>query len=348
MQVLILRGTTREVNNDSGWYFHLMLEERGIEHGMICHNTLVDTGLLTHSINRVFQRLPHGQGAQLIDQFRQADQAILEYIENYKPDLILAISGKTIRPCLLQQIREVSPQSVLVNVFWDNPFFYDIAFSAVPDYDVFFVKDTYVLWEMQKLGANNVVYLHHACYPSEQQPLNNITLAERAEYTCDLAFVGSMYPYRARIFDVLQGMDLKIWGGEPWGSIPRDSVAYTCHQHKRVWGREKVLIFNLAKINLNTQHYQNDVFSVSSKVHQVAACGGFQLVDYKLDLPSLYTVGDEIIAFRHREELRKLTEYYLQHPEERRQIAARARKRALAEHTYAHRWEELLTAIGWK
>jgi spore maturation protein CgeB len=346
MKVLILRGTTREINNDSGWYFHLMLEERKIEHDIICHSAFVNTSLFICGINRVFRHLTRGQRAQLINRFRQADQVVLEYVEDHEPDLIMAMSGKTIRPCLLQQIREISPRSILVNVFWDNPFFYDITFSAIPEYDVFFVKDTYVLQEMQKLGADNVAYLHHACYPGEHRPLDDITPAERAEYACDLAFVGSMYPYRARILDVFRDMDLKIWGGEPWGNISCDSVAYTKHQHERVWGREKAAIFNLAKINLNTQHYQNDIFSVSSKVHQVAASGGFQLVDYKPDLLGLYEVGSEIVVFRSREELRGLAEYYLQHPGERAQIAARAHQRALAQHTYAHRFDQILTTVG--
>jgi len=346
MRILILRGTTREVNNDSGWYFHLTLEERDIEHGVICHNALVDVSLFTRSVNRVFRQFICGQGKQLINQFRRADQVVLGHVEEYKPDLIMAMSGKTLRPCLLRQIREASPRSILVNVFWDNPFFYDIPFSAIPDYDKFFVKDTYVLQEMQKLGANNVAYLHHACYPGEHRPLGDITPAERAEYACDLAFVGSMYPYRTRILDIFRDMDLKIWGGRPWGSIPDDSVAYTKHQHRRVWGRGKIAIFNLAKINLNTQHYQNDIFSVSSKVHQVAASGGFQLVDYKPDLERLYEVGSEIIAFRSRDELRELAEYYLERPAERAEIAERSRQRALAQHTYAHRFDEILTAVG--
>lgn len=346
MKVLILRGTTREVNNDSGWYFHLTLKERGIEHEMICHHALVKASLLVRGLNRAYRHFSGEQRRQLIDRFRRADRVVLEHVEEHEPELIMALGGKTIRSSLLKKIRQVSPRSILVNIFWDNPFFYDIPFRAIPDYDWFFVKDTFVLGEMRKLGIEHVAYLHHACYPGKHRPLEDITPAEEAEYGCDLAFVGSMYPYRARILDVFQDMDLRIWGGEPWGSIPPDSVAYTKHQHRRVWGRDKVLIFNLAKINLNTQHYQNDIFSVSSKVHQVAACGGFQLVDYKPDLSKLYDIGSEIVVFRSRQELRELAEYYLQHADERTQIAARARQRALEQHTYHHRFDTIMDTIG--
>lgn len=341
-----MRGTTKQVNNDSGWYFHLVLDERGIKHDMVCHNTLVNNSMLAKGINYSAQVLAKRRGLQLINRYRNADRAVLGNVKQLRPDLIMVMSGKTVRPCLLREIRQESPKSIIINVFWDNPFFYDIAFSSIPEYDVFFVKDTYVLNEMKKLGIRNVEYLSHACYPKEHRPLNDITPEERAKYGSDLSFVGSMYPYRARILDVFADMDLKIWGGPLRGTIPKDSVAYTKHQGKRVWGREKTLIFNVSKINLNTQNFQNDVFSVSSKVHQVAASGGFQLVDYKPDLKRLYAVGHEVIVFRSREELRELAEYYLDHPAERKEIAERSRRRALEEHTFGHRLDEILRVCG--
>jgi len=345
MKILILRSPTGEVNNDPGWYFHLTLDETGIEHDLICHNTLVNDSIVLKGINYVARRVAQRPDLELIDRYRNADRSVLRRVKQLRPDLIMVMSGKTVRPCLLKEIRLASPRSKIVNVFWDNPFFYDIAFTSIPEYDVFFVKDTYVLNEMKKLGAKNVEYLPQACYPKEHKPLHDITAEERAKYGSDLSFVGSMYPYRARILDIFKDMDLRIWGGEPWGDIPKDSVAYTKHQGERVWGRQKVVIFNVSKINLNTQSFQNDIFSVSSKVHQVAASGGFQLVDYKPDLERLYKVGSEIIAFQSRDELRELAEYYLEHPAERAEIAERALRRALREHTFDHRLDGILRVV---
>ncbi len=346
MKVLILRGTTKEINNDSGWYFHLTLEDRGIEHDMISHDTLVNDSIFAKGINYTVRRLSRRQGLELINRYRNADRAVLGKVKQLRPDLIMVMNGKTVRPCLLREIRRENPRFIIINVFWDNPFFYDIAFSSIPEYDVFFVKDAYVLGEMKKLGATNVKYLHHACYPGNHRSLTDITPEERAKYGSDLSFVGSMYPYRARVLDVFKDMDLKIWGGGFWGRIPEDSVAYTKHEGERVWGRQKMVVFNVSNINLNTQNFQNDIFSVSSKVHQVAASGGFQLVDYKPDLEHLYEVGREVITFRSRDELRELAEYYLEHSTERAMIAERAQQRALKEHTFDHRLNEILTSVG--
>jgi spore maturation protein CgeB len=269
----------------------------------------------------------------------------LERVKAFGPDVLLVMSGKTLSRGLLECVRDEAPGIRIANVFWDNPFFYDTAFSAMPAYDLFFVKDTYVLEETRKLGAANVRYLPQACYPSEHRPLTDLSPQEQAKYGSDLSFVGSMYPYRARILDAFADLDLRIWGSGFHGTIPRESVAYTKHQRESVSGRAKVAVFNATKVNLNTQNHQNDVFGVSSRVYQIAASGGFQLIDRKRDLGALFNVGHEVVAFRSRGELRELAEHYLAHPEERAVIAERSRQRAVGEHTFAHRWETILQSV---
>ena len=70
-------------------------------------------------------------------------------------------------------------------------------------------------------------------------------------------------------------------------------------------------------------------------------CGAFQLVDRRTLLPELFT-EDELAGFGSMAELRERLAYFLAHPGERAGYAARARERALREHTYAARMERLL------
>ena len=349
MKVFIVRSAGKEPNTDAGWYFHSELEGQSVEHVMFDHRAVAHHGRLAKElVNRTIRNLTHNRYYAWLDLYRQADSALLTRIEQFHPDILLVMSGKTISRDLLKHIRSIWPGLRTVNVFWDNPFFYDTAFNALPEYDYFFVKDTYVIGEMRKLGATNVHYLPQACHPPEHCPLDDLTTAEREKYGSDLSFVGSMYPYRVRILDVFADMDFKIWGSGSHGIISPDSVAFTKHQNEPVFGRAKVVVFNASKINLNTQNYQNDIFGASSKVYQIAASGGFQLIDYKRDLDRLFDVGRELILFRTRNELRELAEYYLVHPKEREEIAERSRRRALAEHTYAHRWQTILEAMDYE
>jgi spore maturation protein CgeB len=52
-----------------------------------------------------------------------------------------------------------------------------------------------------------------------------------------------------------------------------------------------------------------------------------------------------MVCYRDKEELRELSIYFLKHPEERREIAMKAKKRVLEEHTYFHRIRKLIRFV---
>ena len=58
-----------------------------------------------------------------------------------------------------------------------------------------------------------------------------------------------------------------------------------------------------------------------------------------------FKLNSEIICFKTIDELKRLIEYYLRHPDERAQIAEAAYHRVLMEHTYDHRAKEILEMI---
>ncbi|HEX9127213.1 MAG TPA: glycosyltransferase, partial [Methylomirabilota bacterium] len=68
-------------------------------------------------------------------------------------------------------------------------------------------------------------------------------------------------------------------------------------------------------------------------------------VDFKDELPALFTPGEEVVAYRDLDEMKKHLTYYLAHPDEARAIGQNALKRALREHTLRHRIDEMLAVI---
>ena len=89
----------------------------------------------------------------------------------------------------------------------------------------------------------------------------------------------------------------------------------------------------------------NDIVGVNSRAFELAASGACQVVDYKEELASLFTPGDEVLTYRDLGELRRQLDYHLAHPDEARAIGQNARQRALAEHTLRHRIEEMLAVL---
>lgn len=99
-------------------------------------------------------------------------------------------------------------------------------------------------------------------------------------------------------------------------------------------------IYNKSKIVLGiytTFHYD----MVSGRTHEAALAGAFQIVDWRSGLDKLYPQG-LISRYNYVREINGLIDYWIERPEERERIAAKAREHALANNTWRHRAEEML------
>jgi spore maturation protein CgeB len=81
-------------------------------------------------------------------------------------------------------------------------------------------------------------------------------------------------------------------------------------------------------------------------VFDIAATGGFQLVDRRSLLEELFEEGKELVVYDDIEDLRNKIEYYRQHPGEREEIASAGHRRVMRDHTYARRMEQLLAEVA--
>jgi hypothetical protein len=284
---------------------------------------------------------------QPFDVFRKAEKRMLAFLEGKRYDLILFIKTEFVTEGLLKKIKAKNPGTLLVNIYPDNVFFHFYAYKAIPAYDYFFVKDTYVHKELAKSGYTNCFYLPMAFSPKYQYRIDVAALKKEdvEKYSSDVSFVGSIYPQRQRIFENFNGFDLKLWGGSVWDSVDKGSWILQKHIRGAVDDETKRKIFACSKININTQHYQNDIFGCNNRLFEICACGGFQLTDYKVDLEDLFVIGKELVAFKDAKEMREKTEYYLKHPAERKRIAEAGYKRVMKDHSYTKRIEEVLRVI---
>lgn len=81
--------------------------------------------------------------------------------------------------------------------------------------------------------------------------------------------------------------------------------------------------------------------AVNQRIFDVPAAGAFVLTDWRPQMEQLFESG-EMACYHDPEEIPDLTRHYLSHPVERRKLAAAARKRVLACHTWEHRLQEML------
>lgn len=209
-------------------------------------------------------------------------------------------------------------------------------------FDFVFLKEPFMVRVFREKLGLNAHYLPEACNSLWHRPLD-LNDDDRERYGCDLAAQGSLHYYRARMLEVFADYDLKIWGRNCPAWL--DSPVKKNYPNRYVAESEKAKALLSAKIVVNTMHCA-EIEGVNCTLFEAAGCGGFQIADWKPALPDLFEPEFEIVTFRTHRELKEKVDYYLAHPVERREIAARACARAHREHTYEKRLQKMFEALG--
>lgn len=158
----------------------------------------------------------------------------------------------------------------------------------------------------------------------------------RPEFAYDVVFVGSRkyhpeYPFRTTLVDWLQriyGTRFRRFNGDVGGVI-----------------REARLndLYASAKVVVGDSCFAGSPYYWSDRVPETLGRGGFLIHP---TTPGLAIDG--LVGFRPGKlaELRQQIEHYLAHAEERHACSEKAMRAILSEHTYTHRMQTLLTAMG--
>jgi len=274
-------------------------------------------------------------------------QAVLAKVETFEPDLVLALAQAPLSLQALKRLRRDGVATAMWFVEDYRLFTYWQAFAPHYDYFVVIQKGDF-LDQLRQVGAENTLYLPLAAQPDVHEQLE-LSSVEQRKFGSDVSFMGAGYPNRRVAFRELVRFDFKIWGTE-WEGDPI-LAPYVQMGGARVSSEDCVRIFNASKVNINlhssiqAQELVTGGDFVNPRTFEVAACGGFQLVDRRSLMAELFA-QDELAVFDTMGELAPRIEHFLAHPEERQAIASRGQARVLAEHTYAVRMRALLDFIS--
>ena len=269
--------------------------------------------------------------------------ALVRTAADWRPDLVLVIPITVVPPTAVDAIRRTTGAKV---AGWFQDAFVNFGRHEflLAQYDGLFFKDRYIVERLREWGgAENVHYLPEGCELARHRPLP-LSPADQSRYGCDLAFYGNLYPYRAKLMDGLLDLDctFRYFGSRP-ARWMNHRIASKWQGHE-VYFDEKVKSVLAAKIVVNTSHF-GEIRSINARTFEVAGIGGFQVADAP-GISEFFEPGREIAVFRGPKELRDVVQHYLHRPDERREMATRARERAHREHTYTHRLTVLLRTIG--
>jgi spore maturation protein CgeB len=85
---------------------------------------------------------------------------------------------------------------------------------------------------------------------------------------------------------------------------------------------------------------------IKGRTFEIPGCGGFQLTEYVPHLERYFELEREVSVYRTTEDLIERIAYWINNPEERRDVAAAGYRRVMAEHTYDHRFASIFASMG--
>jgi spore maturation protein CgeB len=253
-------------------------------------------------------------------------------LRNQRADLVLVFKGASLAPTDVGELRSRFG-SRWVNWFPDDPHQLELSTRLAPAYDCFFTHDSASLVRHRAAGARPQ-YLAFGCDPEYLQtpPPGR----HDAHWAAPLVFVGSRDDVREPVLRELADAGLVAWGpGWPRGPV---------------YGTDFVKALAGATVGVNVHQQFGDRGNparygtgANMRVFELAAVGTPQLSDAKADIARHFTPDREIVLYRSAVELVDRARALLADDALRRRLAAAARERAVREHTWRHRLEELLT-----
>lgn len=177
-----------------------------------------------------------------------------------------------------------------------------------------------------------------------------ITDVDRDELGCDISFTGESYGmrgeggYRSGILDQLGDYNMKIWGDERWKlRFPYYNNLEKAYHGGRLPFNKLRKLYHLSTINLNMPSPQ--VFTgFQPRVFEIAACKGFQIVDWREELDEIFT-EDELVTFKNIPDLFDKLEYYTRNPEKRQSYIDKLHKKVWENYGWEKCAKEMIDII---
>lgn len=104
-------------------------------------------------------------------------------------------------------------------------------------------------------------------------------------------------------------------------------------------------VFNCSRININPV-MRNIRTGIPLRAWDIVGAGGFLMTSFQLEYMDFFENGKDYVYYESHDDLLRKTEYYLNHEDERAQIARNGHEKAVKFHSYEKRMEFILDKCG--
>jgi spore maturation protein CgeB len=261
-------------------------------------------------------------------------QIMTAQIKHYKPDVLLNQAMNYVSNDFLREARPhvkllVGEHAATRLPETENWSVYDLVISSFPPTLDWF-RSKGVPAELNRLGF-------------EPRVLSYLRDGER---TIPISFVGSFHPVHSTRVEWLEYLSsisqLKIWS--PQANHLPDSSPILRSYVGSAWGIEMYQVLRDSFLTLN-HHGDVPAYANNCRLFEATGVGTLLVTDWKENLHEMFEPGKEVVSYHTPEECAEKIQYYLEHEDEREEIARAGQQRTLRDHTYYQRMQELVDIV---
>jgi len=288
------------------------------------------------AIQRAFENLGHEVRA--VDAKLQPHDSYKVACE-FKPDLIFCSRTRA----LIEEVEKIKQQFNPIICMWNTDTRRKInkwqhLFPLIKLCDYHFVVDMKSIPQWRKINPNTF-WLPQGLQNEVYNKPKEITDEDEARYACDVSFAGelkhSTHKHRVHYLEAIKqmGVKLNLWG---------------CRGNPRVYNEEHNKMVSLSKINLCCSAFlgvSEATLYVSVRNYKILGAGGFALELYRGGIYEIFP-KNVIKCYTNPGDIAEKVRYWLDHDQERQQVADTAYKWVHENATYTHRIKKALEIMG--
>jgi len=312
-----------------------------------CANELLQKYLLNQNAN-----------SQLITQLTDLlSETLWSDVLKFKPHIVLFVAQSPFTDKLLKDLNKAG----IVSMYWFVEDFRRLTYwkSVYNSFDYFFMIQKGEFEDVLQRSCSSI----WGWFPVGAEPKThkkvNMTVEEKDFYGSDISFMGAAYPNRVSFFKQFfsrhyeetkqrSNLNFKLWG-TGWTESELSDYINIPLGEQRISIEQSNMIYQATKININL-HSSNDGSSifdlngdfVNPRTFEIAACGGFQLVDDRAAVRELFEADVDIVLFSSVEEALDKAIFYLKNESLREKISRAGQEKVLKYHAYEHRLKNMI------
>ena len=201
--------------------------------------------------------------------------------------------------------------------------------------------------ELEALGAKRVLFVRQTYNPLTHFPIV-LDGDQQDQFGADISFVGTYEQARAQSLLTMAnaGLSVRLWGDTWAGKIGHPNLRPEGRAAVNTPGRlDYSTVLSGTKISLGFLRKLNRDQHTSRSV-EIPACGSMLLAERTPDHQSMFREGVEAEFFASDDELIEKARHYLDHEDERLQIAQAGRERCLRDYSPSIQIERILNALA--